>query len=72
MEYRISDYRIMIGWPHSNGFCAHWYIARRGIGAELGESAPGGEAVLLVDYDALMNTVDIIVAGAHQCRHGRE
>jgi hypothetical protein len=62
----------MIGWSHGNGFCAHWYIARRGIGAEVVASAPGRESVLLVDYDALMNMVDVIVAGPNRCGHGRE
>jgi hypothetical protein len=62
----------MVGWPHERGFCVHWYISRRGIGAEVGTIVPGGDSVLLVDYDATTNTVDVLVAGSHRRKHGTE
>jgi len=71
-EYRVSDSWIMIGWPHKNRFCTHWYISRHGIGAEAGKIAPGSESVLTVDYYAPTNTADVFVAGSHRYKHGRE
>jgi hypothetical protein len=68
MEYRITESQIMVGWSHRTGFCAHWYISRRGIGAEVGTIVPGGESVLLLDYDTTTNKVSVLVAGSH--RHG--
>jgi hypothetical protein len=71
MEYRITELWVMVGWRRGAEFCAHWYIGRHGIGAEVGTIVPN-ESVLLVDYYAPTNTVDVLVSGLHRCKHGRE